>query len=139
MTLQKTTARGNVTINSTDTAQNPLVNTNWLGTLTDQQLAIQGVKRAREIIEAFAEIVDGEEVAPGAGVQSDEQILEYLRETVVTIHHAAATCEFLFLFGLVFQHLVATEKSFAIFLLEEIGFCLMSVTHQLGTLLTETG
>ena len=28
MTLQKTTARGNVTINSTDTAQNPLVNTN---------------------------------------------------------------------------------------------------------------
>ena len=93
MTLQKTTARGNVSINSTDTADNPLVNTNWLGTSTDQQLAIQGVKRAREIIEGFAEIVNGEEVAPGAAVQSDAQILEYLRETVVTIHHASTTCE----------------------------------------------
>ena len=94
MTLQKTTARGNVSINSTDTADNPIVNTNWIGTDVDQQLAIQGVKRAREILKGFAEIVNGEEVAPGPEVQTDAQILEYLRSTVVTIHHASTTCKY---------------------------------------------
>lgn len=112
MTLQKTTARGNVSINSTDTAQNPLVNTNCLGTSTDQQLAIQGIKRAREIIQGFAEIVNGDEVVPGKGVQSDAQILEYLRETVVTIHHASTTCEF-FYRAILFRRLsqFLTQKS----------------------------
>lgn len=61
---------------------------------------MQGVRRAREIIAAFGGIVSGEEVAPGKGVQSDEQILEYLRETVVTIHHAAATCKFFVFVGI---------------------------------------
>ena len=93
MTLQKTTARGNVSINSTDTADNPVVNTNWLGTAVDQQLAVQGVKRAREILKGAAEIVNGEEEAPGRKVQTDAQILDYLRKTVVTIHHASSTCE----------------------------------------------
>ena len=94
MTLQKTTARGDVSIKARDTAGNPLVNTNWLGTPADQQLAIQGMKRAREIIRGLEETVVGGEVAPGAAVQTDAQILEYMRNTVVTIHHASTTCEF---------------------------------------------
>lgn len=91
MTLQKTTSRGNVTINSTDTADNPVVNLNWLLTDTDQQLAVQGLKRAREIAQAFG-IVVRPEFLPGEQVRTDAEILEYIRDTVATIHHASCTC-----------------------------------------------
>ncbi len=93
MTMQKTTSRGHVGINSTDTAANPLVNVNWLATSTDQQLAVQGIRRARAIQSHFGAIKSGPEIAPGEAVTTDAQILAYLRDTVITIHHAAGTCE----------------------------------------------
>lgn len=47
-----TTSHGNVTVNSTDTRDHPIASPNWLTTRTDQQLAVQGLKRAREIAAA---------------------------------------------------------------------------------------
>ncbi|KAL8901139.1 MAG: hypothetical protein Q9207_005342, partial [Kuettlingeria erythrocarpa] len=93
MTMQKTTSRGDVRINSTDTAANPLVNVNWLATSTDQQLAVQGIRRARAIQSHFGAVKSGPEIAPGEAVTTDAQILAYLRETVITIHRAAGTCK----------------------------------------------
>ena len=90
--LLTTTSRGNVTINSTNTNDNPLVSTNWLLSDTDQELAVQGFRRAREIANATG-IVIGPEYFPGPEIQTDEQILQYIRETVGPIHHACGTCE----------------------------------------------
>ena len=87
-----TTSRGNVTINSTDTNFNPLISPNWLLTSEDQELAVQGFKRARQVAAATYAIV-GPEFFPGPSTQSDAQILQYLKETVVPIHHASATCK----------------------------------------------
>ena len=86
------TSRGNVTINSTDTRDNPVVSPNWLLTTTDQELAVQGLKRLRQIANATG-ITVGEEFAPGPQVQTDEQILEYIQRTVAPFHHASATCK----------------------------------------------
>ncbi|KAL8695900.1 MAG: hypothetical protein Q9201_007910, partial [Fulgogasparrea decipioides] len=85
-----TTSRGNITINSTNTMDNPLVSPNWLLTTTDQELAIQGFKRAREIANATGIIV-GPETSPGPQVQTDAQILEFIKESLAPIHHAVAT------------------------------------------------
>lgn len=87
------TSRGTVTISSASTDDNPVVNPNWLGTKTDQELAIQAFKRAREIGQATG-IAIGDEFAPGAHVQTDAQILAYIKETLSPIHHASATCKF---------------------------------------------
>lgn len=86
-----TTSRGNVTIRSADTNDNPVVSPNWLLTTTDQEIAVQGFKRARQIAKATS-IVVGPEVFPGPQVQTDEQILEFIRQTLAPIHHASATC-----------------------------------------------
>ncbi|MCJ1458167.1 hypothetical protein MMC28_008538 [Mycoblastus sanguinarius] len=86
-----TTSRGNVTINSTDTKDNPLVSPNWLLTTTDQELAVQGFKRAREIANATG-ITVGPETSPGAQIQTDAQILEYIKQDLAPIHHASAAC-----------------------------------------------
>ena len=87
-----TTSRGNVTINSTDTKDNPLVSPNWLLTTTDQELAVQGFKRAREIANATG-ITVGPETSPGAQIQTDAQILEYIKQDLAPIHHASAACK----------------------------------------------
>ncbi|KAI4146743.1 MAG: hypothetical protein LQ341_001996 [Variospora aurantia] len=89
--LLTTTSRGNVTIASTDTNDNPVVSTNWLLTDTDQELAVAGFKRARQLAAAI-DITVGQEVLPGPQVQTDEQILQFIRGTVGPIHHASATC-----------------------------------------------
>ncbi|MCJ1449298.1 MAG: hypothetical protein MMC23_009818 [Stictis urceolatum] len=89
--LVASTSRGNVTLSSKDTSVNPLINPNWLGTSTDQQVAIGGFRRARQIFNATGLVV-GPEFSPGAQVQTDEQILAYIRKTMTTIHHAVGTC-----------------------------------------------
>ena len=43
------TSRGNVTINTTSVHDNPVVSPNWLLTTTDQELAVQALKRARQV------------------------------------------------------------------------------------------
>ncbi|KAL6719080.1 hypothetical protein ACLMJK_003315 [Lecanora helva] len=86
-----TTSRGNVTVNSTNVSLNPLVSPNWLLTQTDQEVAIQGLKRARQLANASG-VTIGPEFLPGQAVVTDAQILEYIRSTVAPIHHASSTC-----------------------------------------------
>ena len=86
-----TTSRGNVTLNSTDPATNPLISPNWLLTPEDQQLAVQGFKRARQVAENTG-ITVGPEVIPGPQVQSDADILAFVQQTLSPLNHASATC-----------------------------------------------
>ena len=86
------TSRGNVTILSADTNDRPVISPNWLTTTTDQEVAVQGFKRARQLAQASG-ITVGPEFNPGDAVQTDEQILQWLRENTGTIHHASATCK----------------------------------------------
>ncbi|KAL4965407.1 GMC family oxidoreductase [Aspergillus stella-maris] len=89
------TSRGYITLTSNDTDDLPLINPNWLSTESDAEVAIAIYKRIREAWrhpQGVAPIVI-EEVFPGPHVQSDEQILEVIRDTVMTIYHAACTCK----------------------------------------------
>ncbi len=90
-----TTSRGNVTINSTDTSLNPLVSPNWLLTQTDQEVAVQGVKRARQIAAASG-ITIAPEFTPGPATETDAQILDYIQRTLAmqALHVSfAASCQ----------------------------------------------
>lgn len=86
-------SRGNVTINSTDTSDNPVVNPSLLSDPRDQEVAVQAFKRAREIFatKAMQPIVIGEEVFPGTNITTDEEILDLIKQSAFTIYHASAT------------------------------------------------
>ena len=88
-----TTSRGNVTINTTDTNQNPIVSPNWLTTQTDQEIVIAGLKLARQLASKIDIVIPPAKIAPGASIQSDAQILEFIKKTLAPIHHAVGTCE----------------------------------------------
>ncbi|KAL8989660.1 MAG: hypothetical protein Q9177_001502 [Variospora cf. flavescens] len=87
-------SRGNVTINSTDTARNPIISPNWLLDPRDQEVAVAGFKRARQIFQtkSIRPILLGEENFPGTNVTSDEDILAVIRQSATSINHAAGTC-----------------------------------------------
>ncbi|KAF2190152.1 GMC oxidoreductase [Zopfia rhizophila CBS 207.26] len=88
-------SRGQVTISSADTLDLPVVNPNWLTDPTDVSVAIAAYKRVRQAFatEAMrAGLADQVEYFPGPEIQTDEQILEVIRETVQTVWHASCTC-----------------------------------------------
>ena len=91
--LVATFSRGNVTINSTDTATNPVINPNFLNDPRDQDVAVAAYKRARQMANttAFQQIISGPEAFPGANVTTDAQILSVIQQSAAPIWHAAAT------------------------------------------------
>lgn len=88
-----TTSRGNVTINSTNVFDQPVIKTNWLLTTADQQLAVAAYRRALSIVENLGARV-GNYTSPNSTVLSDnELLLKYIQnEGVGPIHHASSTC-----------------------------------------------
>ena len=85
-------SRGNVTIASSNNYDHPVINLNLLPTRSDRELIIEAFKRARQLAQA-SDTVMGAEASPGDTVQTDDQTLQWLRETAVTVHHASATCK----------------------------------------------
>ncbi|RAH49685.1 GMC family oxidoreductase [Aspergillus brunneoviolaceus CBS 621.78] len=92
-TLIAPTSRGNITISSSDTDDLPIINPNWIATESDAQVCVAIYRRVREAFQAIAPIVEGDEYFPGSQFQTDEQLLEVIRNTVMTIYHAACTCK----------------------------------------------
>ena len=88
-------SRGTVTLASNDTADLPIINPNWLTHPTDQQLAVQALKRARQMFETpvVQPVLIGEEVAPGKNVASDADLLEWIENNAYQNWHASCTCE----------------------------------------------
>lgn len=92
--LEATFSKGSVTLNSTDTAVNPIVNPNLLGDPRDRDIAVLGFKRARQIAgtKSIQKIILGDEVYPGKNVTTDSDIISFLETSADTIYHASCTC-----------------------------------------------
>jgi choline dehydrogenase len=89
--ITSTTSAGNITISSADNTVTPVLYLGWLDSLEDQEIAVAAYRRARSIAAGISAF--GEELAPGANVTTDAQILEYIKKKGVgAIHHGAATC-----------------------------------------------
>ncbi|KAL9627710.1 MAG: hypothetical protein Q9204_006382 [Flavoplaca sp. TL-2023a] len=87
-------SRGNVTIRSSDAIDLPVINPDWLTDPADVELAVLAFKGVREIWEYMKRTTDGEEYFAGtAEVQSDKEILEYIRRSLIQVWHAAGTCK----------------------------------------------
>lgn len=91
---QRVESTGSIHIRSANPDDPPKICFRFLDTETDRQTSILAVRRAREIA-ATPPLCDliAEELAPGAQVQTDEQILHYLRETGQMTQHPVGTCK----------------------------------------------
>jgi choline dehydrogenase len=87
-------SRGSVTLNSASPADLPTIHANYLDTERDRRAMVEGFKQIRRIFEQspIAEI-RGEELRPGEQVQTDDEILNYIREEATTGYHPVGTCK----------------------------------------------
>ncbi|MGB1010165.1 MAG: GMC family oxidoreductase [Thiolinea sp.] len=85
---------GSVKLANDGTRRNVLIDHNFLADERDANVLIAGLRKAREILASpvFDEY-RGVEMAPGNKVQTDEEILAYLRETALTVYHPVGTCK----------------------------------------------
>lgn len=60
----------------------------------DAKTLVEGIKVARSILNAPEfEDLNGDEILPGRHVQTDDEILEYLRAEALTVYHPVGTCK----------------------------------------------
>jgi choline dehydrogenase len=86
--------RGWVRIASTDPRHKPKMLFNYLSTPTDRKEWVEAVRVARDILNqpAFAAYNDGE-LSPGPGVETDEEILDWVRADAETALHPSCTAK----------------------------------------------
>ena len=85
---------GSVSLRSPDPQDPPMIQMNYLQSEVDLQKLVAAIKLARQLFQnsAFDEF-RGEEIAPGAEVNSDEALVAYIRDTSSTVWHPVGTCK----------------------------------------------
>ncbi|MFI6810859.1 choline dehydrogenase [Nonomuraea sp. NPDC050328] len=85
-------ARGSVRITSGDIAVKPALRFNYLSTDQDRREWVEAIRHARAILSqpAWAEL-NGGELSPGPGVETDEEILDWVRRDGETALHPSCS------------------------------------------------
>lgn len=92
--LQRPESTGSIHLNSADPLEPPAISFRFLETEEDRRTSVLAVRRAREI--AAAAPISGvvaEEMEPGPKVQTDEEILDFLRQSGQMTQHPVGTCK----------------------------------------------
>ena len=85
---------GHVHIKSNDPKEKPEILFNYLATDQDRREWVEAVRTSRKLLDtpAMKEFTDGE-ISPGAAVQTDEEILEWVRNDAETALHTSCTAK----------------------------------------------
>jgi choline dehydrogenase len=87
-------ARGSVKIRSADPREHPSLRFNYLSTDQDRREWIEAIRTARHILgQAAFDAYNGGELSPGKQVETDDQILEWVRNDAETALHPSCTCK----------------------------------------------
>lgn len=86
-------SRGTIMAQSADPLARPAIRPNYLSARSDQEVLSAGLKQVRQI---FAQPAIArysvEEILPGPGVQSEDELLAFARQYGTTIYHPVGTC-----------------------------------------------
>ena len=87
-------SRGYVRLNSADPSDAPSVSMNYLIKEVDYQPLREGIRICRELVRShhWGNML-GDEVRPGADIQTDDELDEFIRGAVDTDFHYAGTCK----------------------------------------------
>ena len=87
-------SRGSIHIRSRDPREAPAIRFNFLSDGLDRRVLVDGVRWARRLMATSA--MDGfrdAEMRPGPDVESDDDIVEWIRATAETAFHPVGTCK----------------------------------------------
>jgi choline dehydrogenase len=87
-------SRGSIHIKSMNPEEPPAIRFNFLSNSLDRETLVSGVKLIRKLMnsETMQEFC-GEEVQPGKSLDTDEDILNFIKEKAETVYHPSGTCK----------------------------------------------
>ena len=86
--------RGSVKIRSTDPREHPAVQFNYLSTENDRREWVEAIRTTRHIMSQPAfEPYNGGEISPGPEVDTDEEIIDWIRRDAETALHPSCTAK----------------------------------------------
>jgi choline dehydrogenase-like flavoprotein len=92
-TLIRPESRGNIRLRSDDPFEAPSIHPRYLSEEGDLIALLDGLKLTREIVGAHAfDAYRGDEASPGSNITSDEELIEYIRNSAETLYHPVGTC-----------------------------------------------
>ena len=92
--LVGTKSKGELRLRSDDPMAPPLIDFGCLSHDDDVAVLLAGVKIGRDIVRAPAfDCYRGAEFLPGGQVESDDDLISYIREFATTIYHPAGSCK----------------------------------------------
>jgi choline dehydrogenase len=87
-------SKGSISLRSTNPADPPRIQANYLASENDVKLLLDGLKLCRRIGQASALApYRGAEFLPGEEVKTDEELTELLRSRAETLYHPVGTCK----------------------------------------------
>ncbi|RYH70918.1 MAG: choline dehydrogenase [Alcaligenaceae bacterium] len=86
-------SRGFIALRSADPAAPPLIHANYLSAADDERVMVASMRWIRRIASSqpLADMVLREDV-PGKQVESDEEVLDFMRRKSQTLYHPVGTC-----------------------------------------------
>jgi choline dehydrogenase len=85
---------GSIHARSANPADPPAIRFNFLSAQADRDGLLAAIRKARELMSTSPlKEITGEEIAPGAHLQTDEEILGWVRNNAETTYHPVGTCK----------------------------------------------
>ncbi|HXX01250.1 MAG TPA: GMC family oxidoreductase N-terminal domain-containing protein [Candidatus Acidoferrales bacterium] len=91
--LMRPESRGTVRVRSPAAKDPPVIQPNYLEAESDRRAMVAGLRAARHVAatKPLRDEIEREE-RPGLNVNSDEELLDYIRATATSVYHPAGTC-----------------------------------------------
>lgn len=85
---------GSIHVKSADPAAPPAIRFNFLSAQHDRDGLLAAIRKGRELMATSPlKEITGEEIAPGALVQTDDELLGWVRHNAETTYHPVGTCK----------------------------------------------
>jgi choline dehydrogenase len=85
---------GSIHAKSADPAEPPAIRFNFLSAKHDRDGLLAAIRKGRELMATSPlKEITGEEIAPGAQLQTDDELLEWVRNNAETTYHPVGTCK----------------------------------------------
>ena len=94
MNILRSESTGNIHVTSSSPNNPPAVRFNFMSAQLDREVTLEAMRITRRIMTAPAmQGVAADEIAPGVNIQSDDELLDWIRNNAETTYHPVGTCK----------------------------------------------